>query len=116
MHFCPATKLFHQRQYTDALASSSTSGATTSSSTYPTVDQDGNELETEFGLSTYMDHQKVSIQELPERAPAGQLPRSIEIVMDDDLVDKCKPGDRVQIVGIYRSIGGGGGGGSASFK
>jgi DNA replication licensing factor MCM3 len=22
-------------------------------------------------------------------------------------VDKCKPGDRVQLVGVYRSVGGG---------
>ncbi|KAL7005953.1 MCM DNA helicase complex subunit [Cystobasidiomycetes sp. EMM_F5] len=116
VHFCPTTKLFHQRMYTDALASSSGSGATTSTATYPKEDAEGNPLETEFGLSTYMDHQKIMIQEMPERAPAGQLPRSVEIVLDDDLVDRCKPGDRVQIVGTYRSVGNPGGSGSASFK
>lgn len=116
IHWCPNTKLFHSRQYTDALASSSASGATTSSATYPKEDAEGNPLETEFGLSTYMDHQKLTIQEMPERAPAGQLPRSVEIVMDDDQVDKCKPGDRVQIVGVYRSVGGQANTGSASFK
>lgn len=102
--------------YTDALASSSGSGATSSTSHYPKEDADGNPIETEFGLSTYMDHQKIAIQEMPERAPAGQLPRSIEVIMDDDLVDRCKPGDRVQIVGMYRSVGNNAGQGSASFK
>lgn len=116
IHFCPTTKLFHSRMYTDALASSSTSGAQTSTATYPKEDGEGNPLETEFGLSTYMDHQKITIQEMPERAPAGQLPRSVEIVLDDDLVDRCKPGDRVQLVGTYRSVGGNAGNGSASFK
>jgi hypothetical protein len=31
-------------------------------STYPSRDKDGNPLETEYGLSTYKDHQKVTIQ------------------------------------------------------
>ncbi|CAH2285051.1 maternal DNA replication licensing factor mcm3-like [Pelobates cultripes] len=100
VHYCPATKKTLERKYTDL----TTLEAFPSSSIYPTKDEENNPLETEFGLSTYKDHQTVTIQEMPEKAPAGQLPRSVDIIADDDLVDKCKPGDRVQIVGIYRCL------------
>ena len=73
---------------------------------YPSKDEEGNPLETEFGLSTYRDHQTLTIQEMPERAPLGQLPRSVDVICDEDLVDVVKPGDRVAIVGIYRALAG----------
>ncbi|KFB43616.1 hypothetical protein ZHAS_00011556 [Anopheles sinensis] len=102
VHYCPATKKVMERRYTDLTSFE----AVPTSAVYPTKDDDGNLLETEFGLSVYKDHQTLSIQEMPEKAPAGQLPRSVDIVCDDDLVDRCKPGDRVQIVGNYRCLPG----------
>ncbi|XP_037945606.1 DNA replication licensing factor Mcm3-like [Teleopsis dalmanni] len=102
VHYCPATKKVLERKYTDLTSFE----AVPSTAVYPTKDEDGNLLETEFGLSVYKDHQTLTIQEMPEKAPAGQLPRSVDIVCDDDLVDRCKPGDRVQIVGNYRCLPG----------
>ncbi|KAI0786116.1 MCM2/3/5 family-domain-containing protein [Abortiporus biennis] len=111
VHYCPETRQFHAREYRDA--TTSTSNLPPTSSITPQTDDDGNLLITEYGFCTFRDHQRISIQEMPERAPAGQLPRSTDVILDDDLVDVCKPGDRIQLVGVYRSVGGGA---SGSFK
>lgn len=34
----------------------------------------------------------------------GQLPRSVEMILEHDLVDRMKPGDRVQITGVFRAL------------
>ncbi|ORX45847.1 MCM-domain-containing protein [Hesseltinella vesiculosa] len=102
VHYSEKTQRHYQRQYADA---TTPGNVIPTGAMYPTEDDNGNPLITEFGFSTYRDHQTISIQEMPERAPAGQLPRSIDVILDDDLVDQTKPGDRVSIVGIYRSLG-----------
>ncbi|KAF4489122.1 DNA replication licensing factor mcm3 [Colletotrichum fructicola Nara gc5] len=101
VHYNENKDVFHFREYQDQTM---TNGVTTSSA-YPQEDDEGNPLTTEYGFSTYRDHQTVSIQEMPERAPAGQLPRGVDVILDDDLVDLVKPGDRVQLVGVYRTLG-----------
>jgi DNA replication licensing factor MCM3 len=117
VHYCEATKQHSERAYVDAtdpqlgLHAIDFSGRelpdriiNITPTVYPTKDKDGNPLETEFGLSEYKDHQTITLQEMPEKAPMGQLPRSIELVLDHDLVDRIKPGDRVMIVGVYRAL------------
>jgi DNA replication licensing factor MCM3 len=113
VHYNENQRKFHYREYRDQTM---TTGAA-SSSIYPTDDGEGNPLTTEYGYCVYRDHQTISIQEMPERAPAGQLPRSVDVIMDDDLVDRVKPGDRIQLVGIYRSLGSRNAGtGSSTFR
>mmetsp|Transcript_18563 Transcript_18563/g.18642 ORF Transcript_18563/g.18642 Transcript_18563/m.18642 type:complete len:781 (+) Transcript_18563:58-2400(+) len=74
------------------------------SSAIPSKDDNGNPLEIEHGLCIYKDYQTVVLQEMPERAKVGQLPRSIEMILEHDLVDRLKPGDRAQCVGVYRAL------------
>lgn len=96
------------QQNDPAVSAGSTEGGLTAA-VYPTQDAEGNKLVTEFGFSEYRDHQRLTLQEMPEQSPAGQLPRQLEIIIDDpDLVDLVKCGDRVAIVGVFKSAGGGG--------
>ncbi|VEU23770.1 DEKNAAC104815 [Brettanomyces naardenensis] len=104
IHYCEKTGRFHSREYRDQTTSFN---PITTPAIYPTEDPDGNKLTMEYGFSKYRDHQTITIQELPETAPAGQLPRSLDVILDDDLVDKVKPGDRVEIIGVFRSLGNG---------
>lgn len=41
---------------------------------------------------------------MPESAPPGQLPRNVDVIADDDIADKCKPGDRVRAIGLFRVL------------
>ncbi|KAJ5106476.1 DNA replication licensing factor mcm3 [Penicillium angulare] len=111
VHYSEKKDRFLARKYRDQTM---TASGATSLNVYPQEDEDKNPLITEYGYSTYMDHQSISIQEMPERAPAGQLPRSVDVILDDDLVDKAKPGDRIQLVGTYRTLGNRNAGSSSS--
>lgn len=55
--------------------------------------------------SEYIDWQKIVVQEKPEDVPGGQMPRSIEVDLTGELVDRARPGDRVVIVGIVKLWG-----------
>jgi len=50
--------------------------------------------------SRFINMQKIIVQEKPEDVPPGHMPRSVEVVLLEDLVDKARPGDRVTVVGI----------------
>ena len=51
--------------------------------------------------SVYMpkDYQEIKVQEKISQIGTGTMPRSIWVCLDDDLVDQCKPGDDILIIG-----------------
>ena len=111
VHYCAKTNTYQTREYRDQTAldigiNFGNRERLPTSSVIPTKDKDDNPLETEYGLCQYKDYQCITLQEMPERAKVGQLPRSVEVILEYDLVDCVKPCDRVQCVGIYRPLGG----------
>lgn len=61
-------------------------------------------LELVPGLSTFIDSQKLRIQEMPEGLRGGEQPQNIDIDVVDDICGVVSPGDRVIINGILRSV------------
>jgi DNA replication licensing factor MCM4 len=51
----------------------------------------------------YSDKQMVRVQETPDEVPAGETPASIVVFAYDDLVDAVRPGDRVEVTGVFRA-------------
>ena len=43
------------------------------------------------------DYQEIKVQEKLDVFSVGTVPRSVIIILEDDLVDSCKPGDDVTI-------------------
>ncbi|KAK9791649.1 putative DNA replication licensing factor MCM2 [Seiridium cardinale] len=53
--------------------------------------------------TVYRNYQKLTLQESPGTVPAGRLPRHREVILLWDLIDKAKPGEEIEITGIYKN-------------
>jgi DNA replication licensing factor MCM2 len=49
----------------------------------------------------YKNYQRITIQESPGKVPAGRLPRSKDSILLGDLCDMCRPGDEIELTGVY---------------
>jgi len=49
----------------------------------------------------YKNYQRITIQEAPGKVTAGRLPRSKDALLMGDLCDTCKPGDEIELTGVY---------------
>jgi DNA replication licensing factor MCM2 len=54
--------------------------------------------------SIYRNYQKIKLQELPGTVAPGRLPRSKEVILLNDLIDSTRPGEEIEITGIYLNI------------
>ena len=54
--------------------------------------------------SHFIDNQIITIQEAPEELRAGAIPQVLQAILLYDLVDTVRPGERVKIMGVLKSI------------
>ena len=54
-------------------------------------------------LTIYRNYQRITLQESPGTVPAGRLPRTKEVIVINDLIDTARPGEEIQVTGIYRN-------------
>ena len=119
VHYCEETKKGNIKEYNDKMKiaeSTNTYGQPLNgnfevgkasgfmNNAIPQRDINHNPLTLEYGHSKFKNNQTILLQEPPERTPLGQLPRSVEVVLEGDLVDKVKPGDRIQVNGVFKTI------------
>ncbi|TMW58037.1 hypothetical protein Poli38472_013511 [Pythium oligandrum] len=52
----------------------------------------------------FTDKQMIKMQETPDAIPEGETPYTVMLFAFDDLVDDVRPGDKVEVTGIYRAV------------
>lgn len=53
--------------------------------------------------TVYRNYQRITLQEAPGTVPAGRLPRHREVILLSELVDIAKPGEEIEVTGIYKN-------------
>jgi hypothetical protein len=53
----------------------------------------------------FSDKQLIKLQETPETILEGETPHTVNLCVFDSLVDVLKPGDLIDVTGIYRAVG-----------
>jgi DNA replication licensing factor MCM2 len=49
----------------------------------------------------YQNYQRITVQESPGKISAGRIPRSKDAILLGDLCDSCRPGDEIELTGVY---------------
>lgn len=64
---------------------------------------DSRKFSIDFTETTFQDHQIIHIQEPPDQLPSGEMPISLKVELNEELVKLANPGDRAIITGIIRT-------------
>ncbi|CAM9343704.1 unnamed protein product [Ascophyllum nodosum] len=49
----------------------------------------------------YRNYQKITLQESPGSVPPGRVPRYKDVILLADLIDRARPGEEIEVTGIY---------------
>lgn len=52
----------------------------------------------------FVDKQLVKMQEVPDQVPEGETPQCVTLFAHEELFDAVKPGDKVEVTGIYKAV------------
>ena len=62
------------------------------------------DFELDFHKSEFIDFQKLKIQENSNDIEPGRMPQTVDVIVRGEIVDTCKPGDRVHITGSVIAV------------
>ena len=51
--------------------------------------------------SVFSDWQKLKVKENPNDIPTGSMPRTIDVILRNELVEKAKPGEKCNFIGTF---------------
>lgn len=58
----------------------------------------------EDGATLYRNYQRITIQEPPNSVPPGRLPRTKEVILLDDNAGTVRPGEEIDVTGVYKHV------------
>ena len=58
-------------------------------------------FEIDMQTTVYQNYQRITIQEPPNSVSAGNVPRTKDVILLGDLIDKAQPGEEIDVTGIF---------------
>ena len=61
-------------------------------------------MQIDHNSGIFKDKQLIKMQEVPDQVPQGETPQSVSMYAHEELFDVVKPGDKIEVTGIYKAI------------